>query len=165
MNTPQTSRPVGGSTPRLAGDTSPVRAGTAREGALPAQVQPRSWRIAFPPRQELLNANDRRHPQAKARIVKQLRGDAFFLARHAKIPRLERAQIDCVYEPPDGRRRDAANWSDTAKAYADGCVDAGVLADDDHTRLAGPFMHIGGRFPGGRMVLHITELTAPENPS
>jgi hypothetical protein len=95
---------------------------------------------------------------AKHRITRQLRGDAAVLARHAKIPRLERARIDCVYEPPDRRRRDAANWHDTAKPLTDGLVDAGVLDDDDSTRLDGPFMHIGDVHPGGRIVLHITEL-------
>lgn len=163
MTTPEMSLPAGVDARRGGGSNS-VRAGSAREGALPARVEPRTWRIEFPPKQKLLNANQRLHRMAEAAIVKQLRSDAFNLTRHAKVPRLERARLDCVYEPPDQRRRDAANWADTAKAFADGVVDAGVLADDDHTRVAGPFMHIGDPFPGGRMVLYITELPAQETP-
>lgn len=160
MTTNKDSLPSG-DVPSVGGDSS-VRAGSSREDALPARTTPRTWRIEFPPKQKLLNANQRLHRMAEASIVKQLRTDAFKLARHAKIPRLEHARLDCVYEPPDQRRRDAANWADTAKAFADGVVDAGVLADDDHTRVAGPFMHIGDPFPGGRMVLIITETPAGE---
>jgi crossover junction endodeoxyribonuclease RusA len=121
-------------------------------------VSTRTWVIEFPAGQKLLNANDRLHHMAKYRITKQLRADAFLLAKAAKIPHLERARIDCTYEPPDQRRRDAANWQDAAKPLVDGLVDARVLDDDDHTRLEGPFMHIGDVHPGGRIVLEITEL-------
>jgi crossover junction endodeoxyribonuclease RusA len=118
----------------------------------------------MPPRQKLLNANDRLNRYAEARIVKQLRSDGFKLAKCAKVPLLERAQIDCVYEPPTNGRRDAANWQDSAKAITDGFVDAGVLRDDSTAYLAGPFMHIGEKHPGGRLVLYITEITN-EDPS
>lgn len=118
----------------------------------------RTWTVELPAGQKLLNANGRLHWSARARITKQLRSDACLLAKATKVPHLERARIDCTYEPPDRRRRDAANWHDTAKPLVDGLVDAGVLDDDDHTRLEGPFMHIGGVFPAGRMVLLITEL-------
>lgn len=117
-----------------------------------------TWTVEFPAGQKLLNANQRLHHMAKYRITKQLRGDAFKLAKAMRIPRLERARIDCTYEPPNRRTRDAANWHDTAKPLVDGLVDAGVLDDDDHTRLDGPFMHIGNVHPRGRMVLLITEL-------
>lgn len=118
----------------------------------------RTWTIEMPAGQQLLNANQRLHHMAKHRITKQLRHDAYNLALYARIPRLERARIDCYYEPPDRRTRDAANWHDTAKPLVDGLVDAGVLDDDDSTRLEGPFMHIGEVYPLGRIVLHITEL-------
>jgi crossover junction endodeoxyribonuclease RusA len=125
-------------------------------------VNARTWTIAFPAGQKLLNANDRLHWGAKRPITRQLRTDAFKLAKAAKIPRLERARIDCTYEPPDRRRRDSANWSDTAKPLVDGLVDAGVLDDDDHTRVDGPFMHIGDVHARGRIVLEITELEVGE---
>ena len=118
----------------------------------------RTWTIEFPAGQTLLNANDRLHWAAKARIVRRPRSDAFNLAMFTEIPRLKRARIDCTYEPPDRRRRDAANWSDTAKPLVDGLVDAGVLIDDSSEYLDGPSMHIGDVHPGGRIVLEITEL-------
>src|SRR5690606_17565708 len=80
------------------------------------------------------------------------------MARYLKIPRLARIQVDGIYEPPDKRRRDAGNWLATYKAQIDGLVDAGVVEDDDHTRVHGPFPWIGDLFPMGRIVLVITEL-------
>lgn len=40
----------------------------------------------------------------------------------------------------DNRRRDPGNWYPTAKAIVDGLVDAGILIDDDHTKVVGPDM-------------------------
>jgi hypothetical protein len=121
----------------------------------------------MPAGQELLNANDRLHWAKRNRITQQLRSDVHLMARYLKIPRLERARIDAYYEPPDNRRRDAPNWYPTYKAQIDGLVDAGVFADDDHTRVDGPHMYIGDPFPKGRIVLIITELepTPGDNPS
>jgi len=123
---------------------------------------PRSWRIEFPPRQKLLNANQRLNHHARNRITQQLRGDAFKLAKYHKVPRLMRARIDAIYEPPDRRKRDAGNYYPTYKAAIDGFVDAGVLPDDDSEHCKGPFMDIGERHAGGRIVLLITELPESE---
>lgn len=124
---------------------------------------PRSWRIEFPPRQELLNANDRLHWRPKNRITQQLRGDAFKLAKAAKVPPLKRVHVEGIYEPPDRRRRDVANLYPSFKAAIDGAlVDVGVLPDDDSKHLLGPDMRLGEPYPGGRLVLIITEL--PEDP-
>jgi crossover junction endodeoxyribonuclease RusA len=143
--------------------THPLADATAATAPPEGAATSRSWRIEFPARQKLLNANQRLHFRQKAAITRQLRGDAFFLARKAKVPPLERARIDCIYEPPDRRRRDAANWADSAKPCVDGFVDAGVLVDDSSAFLNGPFMHIGEPHPGGRLVFLITEL--PEETS
>jgi hypothetical protein len=123
-----------------------------------ARVGGRVWRIEFPPAQDLLNANQRRHWANKAAAVRQLRSDAFYLTKHHKVPHLERAHIEAVYEPPDKRRRDPSNWQDAVKACVDGVVDAGVLDDDDSTHLIGPDMRLGDPHTGGRLVLIITEL-------
>lgn len=159
MTASENSRQAGAMT-RSGGDlTSGRAAGTGAPGS-PA----RTWTIAMPAGQELLNANDRPHWAKRSRITRQLRSDAFLLARYAKVPLLERAHIDCFYEPADSRRRDAANWADSAKPCVDGFVDAGMLRDDSSAYLAGPFMHIGAKHPGGRLVFVITELT-PKDPS
>ncbi|MFG2001749.1 hypothetical protein ACGFNU_21620 [Spirillospora sp. NPDC048911] len=119
----------------------------------------RFWRLEMPAGQTLLNANRQLHWSQKARIVRQLRSDAYFIAKYVKVPPLKRARIDAYYCPPPARRtRDAANWQPTFKAQVDGIVDAGVLPDDDHTHLEGPFPHIGDPHPDGRVVLIITEL-------
>jgi crossover junction endodeoxyribonuclease RusA len=125
----------------------------------------RTWRIEFPPRQELLNANQRLHYKPKGRITRQLRGDAFKLAKHHKVPRLKRAQVVCFYDPPTRGRsaaKDVHNLYPTGKALVDGLVDAGVLEDDRDEFLVGPDMRPGTPYPGGRIVLLITEL--PEDP-
>jgi crossover junction endodeoxyribonuclease RusA len=122
---------------------------------------PRSWRIEFPPRQKLLNANQRMHHQPRNRIVQQLRGDAFKLAKFHKVPQLKRARIVCFYDPPTRGRpaaKDVHNLYPTGKALVDGLVDAGVLEDDCDEFLEGPDMRPGTPFPGGRVVLLITEL-------
>lgn len=149
MSASETSRLSGGPESRPVGATTPGR----------------TWTVAMPSRQKLLNANDRLNRYAKARIVKQLRTDAFKLAKHAKVPLLQRAQIDCFYQPPDSRRRDPANWADSAKACVDGFVDAGMLSDDSTAYLDGPFMRIGAKHPGGRLVFLITELHPNGDPS
>lgn len=125
-------------------------------------TEPRTWTIEMPAGMELLNANQRLHWAPKARITKALRDAAYILARKQRIPRLERARIVCVYEPPDRRERDALNWADSAKACVDGiCGDAGVLINDSSKYLDGPYMEIGEVYPKGRLVLHITEISAP----
>ena len=83
-------------------------------------------------------------------------------ARAARVPRLERAHVLAEYQPPDGRRRDPANWYPSFKACIDGLIDAGVLPDDDAAHLDGPDMRLGEPYPKGRLVLTVTELPGGE---
>ncbi|TMS00128.1 hypothetical protein [Nonomuraea basaltis] len=124
---------------------------------------PRTWTITLPAGVKLLNANDRLHWAAEARITKDLRTLGHVLALKAKIPHLERAHIVCVYQPPDRRARDSANLHPTVKALVDGMVsDAKILPDDSSRYLSGPLVEIGEVYPKGRMVLHIAEVLPPE---
>lgn len=109
---------------------------------------------------DLLNANDRSsHWGRRQTRTAALRQAAAWLAKAQRIPRLQRAHILAVYEPPDRRKRDAANYYPSVKACVDGIVtDAGVLADDDSGHLDGPDMRMGPVCKGGRLVLVITEL-------
>jgi hypothetical protein len=51
-------------------------------------------------------------------------------------PKLERADlVVTIHWPPLNRRRDRLNLAPTIKACVDGFVDAGVLPDDDDTRI------------------------------
>jgi len=106
----------------------------------------RSWRIDLPCG-PLLTSNQRLHHQAKARITRQLRGEATILAKAAKIPALERVQVWAWVIPPDRRKRDPANWYPSVKAAIDGIRDAGVIPDDDAEHLVGPDMRIGIPIP------------------
>ena len=130
-------------------------------------VEGRRWRLEFPPGMKLLNANDRPHYMARARIVADIRGQAGWLAKAAKIPHLQRARIDGIYEPPTRHNRDRSNLHPTLKAAVDGIVsDAHVLPDDSDAYLDGPHMHIGDVRKPARFVVVITELLNPsENPS
>ena len=116
----------------------------------------------MPAGMDLLNANDRDgHWARRSRITTGLRQIAGWTARAQGVPPLQRAHILAVYEPPDKRKRDAANLYPSFKACIDGIVtDAGVLPDDDAAHLDGPDMRIGKKHPRGRLVLHITEVTS-----
>lgn len=120
----------------------------------------RQWTIALPPGTRLLSANGREHWAARAAVTASLRNAAGWLARAQKIPRLDRAHVLAVYEPPDRRRRDPANLYPSVKACVDGLTDAGAWADDDADHVAGPDMRLGPVCPGGRLVLTVTELPA-----
>ena len=78
-------------------------------------------------------------------------------------PVLEHAYILGILHPGSRRRLDPANFYPSFKAAVDGLVDAGVLEDDDHTRVIGPDMRIGPVMKGGRIVLHIQELTPEQH--
>jgi len=97
-----------------------------------------------------------------ARIARdELKASLRLLAHHAakrqRIPRIDRAHILAVYQPPDNRRRDPANLYPSVKAVVDGIVDAGVLDDDSAAYLGGPDMRLGQLCHRGRLVLVITE--------
>lgn len=134
----------------------------------------RHFAIALPAGLQLINANDKLHHRRKAEYVKGIRGAAMAacsedptmraaLVSAGEGPVLQRAYILGVIHPGSNRRLDPANLYPSFKAAVDGLVDAGVLEDDDHTRLVGPDMRIGAVTPGGRLVLHIQELTAEQH--
>lgn len=126
--------------------------------------QSRAWRLELPAGMELLNANHRSgHWGRRQRLTMHLRAAAGWKARQLKIPRLERAHVLGIYEPPDHRHRDPANLYPSFKACIDGIVeDAGVLANDDAAHLDGPDMRLGPVHPRGRLVLIVTELPGSE---
>ena len=120
------------------------------------------WAVALPAGMELLNENQRLHWGKRSRLVAAIRNNAGWAARRARIPRLEKAHIVYVVHPsPRLRRRDPGNWAPSAKAAVDGLVDAGVLEDDNSTRLTGPDPRLGEPVPESRLVLHIWELVSP----
>jgi len=135
---------------------------------------PQLFTLALPPGLKLLNSNQRPHHRVRADITRALRAAAMNACsenptmRDALItagsgPLLQRAYILGVLHPPSRRRADPANWYPSFKAAVDGVIDAGVLEDDDHTRLVGPDMRIGPIVKGGQLTLVIQELTPTQH--
>lgn len=93
-----------------------------------------SYRV---PRQMLISANDHKSGWREvASRAKQLRGAGFWIAKAAKQPQMDRADVTViVHWPPTERRRDRLNLAPTIKPLIDGFIDAGVLPDDDDTRI------------------------------
>lgn len=90
-----------------------------------------------------LTANDRMHFRRKAEATRNWRLRAALLARREEP--MQRAHVTYYVSHGDqhNRRRDAANWYPTVKAALDGCVDAGLLADDDDRHIVGPDPRLG----------------------
>lgn len=118
---------------------------------------------------ELINSNESQQRHRRARIVKAIRGAAHeavsenpalmqALADAKPGPLFQRAHILGILHPATNGRRDPANWYPSFKAAVDGLVDAGLLDDDDHTRVAGPDMRLGDKVKGGQIVLVVRAL-------
>lgn len=98
---------------------------------------PRAWTLG-PMTGRTLNANGRPHWTYRRAVTREWRDDACQLAKAAKVPRLDRARIRVDVLPHRAGRYDPNNVAPMSKAIVDGLVDAGVLDDDDATRLDGP---------------------------
>lgn len=97
----------------------------------------RSWTLEHPRRALPMNAFRKLHPQAAAVYTREWREAFGWLARAARIPRLDAAVITVAQGCDRPPLPDPGSTYPTAKAAIDGLVDAGVLADDDgrHLRL------------------------------
>lgn len=115
------------------------------------------------PRAVVLTLNQRPHWAEKARRTAHLRTLAKHHARQYG-GRHQRANCTAWLTFPDGRRRDAHNWTPTAKALIDGAVDAGLIPDDSTEYLTGPDMRITDRrCPVGQVWIDLT-FTERETP-
>jgi crossover junction endodeoxyribonuclease RusA len=111
--------------------------------------------IVLVPPAEFINANQRLHHHAKAKLTRAWREAAGVSAKYAEDYRqYDRAHITFAIRFPDNRRRDVGNFYGTAKACVDGLVDAGVLVDDDDSRVLGPDMR--RTIPNGSPLVTIT---------
>ena len=98
--------------------------------------------VIEPPPCALINANDRLHYQAKAKLTKAWReaaAGAIWVNPRVK-PLHESARVIVAVRFPTNHRRDVGNYYPTAKAILDGLVDAGVLPDDNDQHVTGPDM-------------------------
>lgn len=87
-------------------------------------------------RDNLMTSNHRTHWADKARRTKAIRDMAWIWCKHEhRHARLEAADLTVTATWPDHRVRDASAIAPMVKAAVDGCVDAGLLADDNHKIL------------------------------
>lgn len=113
-----------------------------------------------------LTLNDRMNHFARNRISQQVKNDAWLLARHLKIPKLQAVILELVWHKGDNRRADADNIAATLKPLQDGLVKAGVLPDDSADRVLSARMSVilkrDDPYPerGPRMELRITDCSA-----
>jgi crossover junction endodeoxyribonuclease RusA len=150
------------------GDVVPLSDAIA--GWLQAQAGGRTWSLALPAGVPLLTANQRHHWAVRNRVTGELRGHAWAAAQRAGVPRLDVVVVVGEYQPPDRRKRDGENWAPSVKACIDGLrdlraygrvVQQRVLADDDAGHvLAAPCVIGPVVYPGGRLILHVTEAVA-----
>lgn len=146
----------------------------ADPATVPAAGPRPTYVIVLPARLRLLNSNQRMHHRQHAERTSAIREAAFeavsesidlmeALAAAKPGPLLQRAHILGVLHPSTNGRCDPANWYPSFKAATDGIVDAGLLEDDDHTRVVGPDMRLGRVVKGGQIALVVRGLAPGED--
>lgn len=92
---------------------------------------------------EPLTANQRLHHHVRAERTRNWRLRTAILAR--KLGPIPHAHVTYYVSHGDQHRkkRDAANWQNTVKACLDGCVDAGLIPEDDDRHIIGPDPRLG----------------------
>ena len=95
--------------------------------------------LTIDPPAALINANQRLHHHAKAKLTR-----AWRQAAHDAVGfdpyHYTRAHLTVYIRFANNIRRDVGNYYPTAKAIVDGLVDALVLADDNDQHVIGPDM-------------------------
>lgn len=89
---------------------------------------------------DFINANQRLHFQAKAKLTKAWREAAMIAALAVRdlYETYPRAHVVITYRLADDRRREVSNLQPTSKAILDGIVDSGLLVDDSDAHVIGP---------------------------
>lgn len=79
--------------------------------------------------------NDRTHWRKRAVAAKTNRETVAWLVRPKRVEFETPVRIVVTYYPADRRRRDPDGLAGVGKHFIDGLVDAGILEDDDSTRV------------------------------
>lgn len=111
-----------------------------------------------------LSLNYRMNRWDHARVVKEVREAAAWMAKQRKIGAHERVQVALHIQPRDRRARDDENPVPTLKALCDGLVDAGVVVGDTakHMRKEMPVIHESVKGQPACMWLVVTVLDESE---
>jgi crossover junction endodeoxyribonuclease RusA len=112
--------------------------------------------ITAPARMLTINAERTMHWAPRATIIKRWRTAGWAEALHAKLPRLQAAEID-AYPVQKGVLADPGAHSPVVKALVDGLVDAHVLPNDSPTYLRALRIHPPTRGKPG-VTLVVTEV-------
>ena len=139
---------------------TPAREGRPSSATRAGTTTGRTFTIALPAGLKLLSLNDRLHFGERHRRTQDLKRAACVMALSKKIPRLERVSVVVEYQPRDRRHRDADNIAASAKALIDGLRAGKILPEDDSRHVTEVTCRIGEPYPLGRLVLHLTEVTA-----
>ena len=122
----------------------------------------RNWTLALPYQKPPLTLNMRLHHMAKWRLEQEIQTAALVLARAQKVPMCERISVELHWRPKTRRARDGDNLFATIKPLVDGIRKAGVISDDDSTRVVhrNPVIHPPeSAAPHGGLWLVITDLS------
>lgn len=125
-----------------------------------------SARLLLPYSTPPLSLNSRDHWRVTARKKAKLRGEVCLLAREARLGTNDHVTVRLIWQPRDRRRRDGDNPFPTIKSAVDGLVDAGVVPDDDSTRVTHAGVHFLEPEPGqksGRLWLEVNVNTGNAN--
>lgn len=119
---------------------------------------PQSASFEFLQPGKLLSLNDRSHWSTQARLKKAWRGTTGWAALQlpkAFRPAETKILVEVVLPVKRMQRRDGHNFVATVKPIVDGLVDAGVVTDDDTTRVltSEPTFAVGDK-----VVVKITKL-------
>ena len=100
-------------------------------------TSPTSWliRLDYPRPLRGLHANDRTHWAVRAENTLTIRNEVFYKVRAAKVPALERIQVDVTWVVFDRRTRDIDNLYPWCKAIYDAIgsnkgISARIVDDD-----------------------------------
>lgn len=92
-------------------------------------------RIDLPFSRPPLSLNDRMHWATKARHTRAIRTATKVRALAVRCPQHERIAVTLHYRPRDNRPRDIDNLFATLKPCIDGLRDAGIVPEDDRSRV------------------------------